>query len=94
MTLSPGIARIDIVSEADIMAKKGRHVEAIMSKQIVAVGAETPVEEIAARLTSHKIKRVPVLDGGKLIGIVSRADIVGAIAVGEHIALHTPVYDL
>jgi CBS domain-containing protein len=34
------------------------------------------------------------MDGGKIIGIVSRADIVNAIAMGEHVAIHTPVYDL
>jgi hypothetical protein len=29
-----------------------------------------------------------------VVGIISRADIVSAIARGEHIAIHTPVYDL
>jgi hypothetical protein len=29
-----------------------------------------------------------------VVGIVSRADIVSAIALGKHVALHTPVYDL
>jgi hypothetical protein len=32
--------------------------------------------------------------GDEVVGIVSRADIVSAIARGEHIAMHTPVYDL
>ncbi len=45
-------------------------------------------------MTTHKIKRVPVMRGDKVVGIVSRADIVGAIARGEHVAIHTPVYDL
>lgn len=45
-------------------------------------------------MTGYKIKRVPVLQDGQLVEIVSRADIVGAIAMGEYIALHTPVYDL
>jgi len=45
-------------------------------------------------MTAHKIKRVPVMRGDAIVGIVSRADIVSAIARGEHIAIHTPVYDL
>jgi CBS domain-containing protein len=45
-------------------------------------------------MTTEKIKRVPVMRGDNVVGIVSRADIVSAIARGEHVALHTPVYDL
>lgn len=85
---------LGIVSEADIVAKKGKDVKAIMSKKIVSVGEDTAVEEIARLMTTHSIKRLPVMNGNKVIGIVSRADIVSAIALGKHIALHTPVYDL
>jgi CBS domain-containing protein len=85
---------VGIVSEADILAKKGREVKTIMSRTVISITEETPVEEIAALMTNHKVKRLPVLRGGKVIGIVSRADIVSAIARGKHIALHTPIYDL
>jgi CBS domain-containing protein len=85
---------IGVVSEADIVAKKGKDVKAIMSKKIISVVEENSVEEIAQLMTTHKIKRVPVMRGDQVIGIVSRADIVGAIARGEHVAIHTPVYDL
>ena len=85
---------VGIVSENDILAKKGKDVKAIMSKKIISVGEETSVEEIAQLMTARKIKRVPVMQGDAIVGIVSRADIVSAIARGEHIALHTPVYDL
>lgn len=85
---------IGVVSEADLVAKKGKDVKAIMSKNIVSVSEDTPVEEIARLMTTHRIKRVPVMRDGAVVGIVSRADIVSAIARGEHIAIHTPVYDL
>jgi CBS domain-containing protein len=85
---------VGVVSEADIVAKKGKDVRAIMSKKIISVQEETPVEEIAQLMTTHKIKRLPVMRGDKVVGIVSRADIVSAIALGKHVALHTPVYDL
>ncbi|TMA57731.1 MAG: CBS domain-containing protein [Deltaproteobacteria bacterium] len=85
---------IGVVSEADIVGKKGKDVKAIMSKKIISVREETAVEEIAQIMTTHKIKRVPVMHDDEVVGIVSRADIVSAIARGEHVAIHTPVYDL
>ena len=85
---------VGVVSEADIVAKKGKDVKAIMSKKIISVDEETAVEEIARLMTTQKIKRVPVMRGDDVVGIVSRADIVSAIARGEHVAIHTPVYDL
>ena len=85
---------VGVVSEADIVAKRGKDVKAIMSKKIISVKEETPVEHIARLMTTHKIKRLPVMRDDKVVGIVSRADIVSAIALGKHVALHTPVYDL
>jgi CBS domain-containing protein len=85
---------IGIVSEADIVAKTGKNVKAIMSKKMLSVSEETSVEEIARLMTAHAIKRLPVMKNGQLVGIVSRADIVSAIAQGQHVAMHTPIYDL
>jgi CBS domain-containing protein len=85
---------VGIVSESDIVAKKGKDVKAIMSKKIISINEETPVEAIAQLMTTHKIKRLPVMRGDQVVGIVSRADIIGAIALGKHVALHTPIYDL
>ena len=85
---------LGIVSEADIVAKRGKDAKTIMSKKVVSVRQDASVEEIAQLMMTHAIKRVPVTDGGKIIGIVSRADIVSAIAMGEHVAIRTPIYDL
>ena len=85
---------VGVVSEADIVAKKGRDVRAIMSKKVISIAEETPVEQIARLMTTHGIKRLPVMRGDDIVGIVSRADIVNAVAHGTHVALHTPVYDL
>lgn len=76
---------IGIVTEADIIDKvdrDGLHVADIMSREIIAVQEDTPVTEIARLLAQHKIKRVPVLRDGQLVGIVSRADIVRAVSEG------------
>jgi CBS domain-containing protein len=88
------LAREPEALEADIVAKKGKDVKAIMSKKVISVTEETAVEHVAQLMTTHKIKRLPVMRGDEVVGIVSRADIVSAIALGKHIALHTPVYDL
>ena len=85
---------VGIVSEADIMTRKGKQARSIMSTEIVSASEETPIEEIADLLMTHRIKRVPILRRGKIVGIVSRADIVRAIALGKHVALHSPIYDL
>ena len=85
---------LGIVSEADIVAKRGKDAKAIMSKKVISVPSDASVEEIARLMATHVIKRLPVMDNGKIIGIVSRADIVNAVAMGEHIAIQAPVYDL
>jgi len=73
---------IGMVSEADILARKtGQEtVGEIMSAPAYTVSEDAPLEEIAALLTEKKIKRVPVVREGKLVGIVSRADVVRALA--------------
>jgi CBS domain-containing protein len=85
---------IGVVSEADILAKKARQVKGIMSTKVISVNEDTSVEEIAQIMATRKVKRLPVMRGGKIVGIVSRGDIVNAIALGKHVAIHTPVYDL
>ena len=82
---------IGIVTEADIIAKvdrTGLRVADIVSPEIIVVGEETPVGEIAMLLTERRIKRVPVMQNGKLVGIICRADIVQAVAHGHLITRH------
>jgi CBS domain-containing protein len=82
---------IGIVTEADIIAKvdrAGLRVADIMSPEVLVVSEETPVGEIARLLTERKIKRVPVMQDGKLVGIVSRADIIEAVAQGHLVIRH------
>ncbi len=74
---------IGMLTEADIISKQGEHVEDMMSREIISVSEETPVDEIARLLSQRKIKRVPVLANGRLVGLVSRADIVAAVAEGH-----------
>ena len=52
----------------------------VMTCDLVVVDAEAPVSEVASLMAHHGIKRIPVLRGGTLIGIVSRADLLRAIS--------------
>lgn len=77
---------IGIVTEADIISKvnrEGLRVADIMSHEVITVDEETLVSDIAMLLTGRKIKRVPVVQNNRLVGIVSRGDIVNAVAQGH-----------
>jgi CBS domain-containing protein len=52
--------------------------EDVMSGPVVTILPGTPVEEIAHLMAERHIKRVPVVEGGKLVGIVSRGDVLRA----------------
>ncbi len=54
-------------------------VEKVMSVDPVQVSTDTPVAEVARRMLEYDIGSVPVVDEGKLVGIVSRSDLVEAI---------------
>jgi CBS-domain-containing membrane protein len=52
-----------------------------MSTPVVTVGEDTDIDEIARILTTYRIKRVPVVRDGRLVGIVSRADLLRAMTL-------------
>jgi CBS domain-containing protein len=58
----------------------GRTAGAVMTRNVVTVHADTPLNEIARLLERHHIKRVPVLNDGRLAGIVSRANLLHGLA--------------
>src|SRR5208282_1355932 len=75
-------APVGMVSEGDLIGRDeaARTARDIMSAPVVTVGEETEVGEIARLLAAHRIKRVPVVRDGRIIGIVSRADLLRALA--------------
>jgi CBS domain-containing protein len=72
---------IGIVTEFDLIAKRGKVARDIMSGQVISVSEETPAELVARLLTERRVKRVPVLRDGRLVGIISRADLVRLFAL-------------
>lgn len=71
---------VGLVSEFDIIAKSGQTVADIMTRGVISVTPHTALEEATHILTGQRIRRLPVLEGGRLIGIISRSDIVRRIA--------------
>ena len=52
----------------------------IMSRYVISVHQDAELRDVADILDSHRIKRVPVLDEGRLVGIISRGDLVRALS--------------
>lgn len=67
-------------SARDYAKTHGASVRDVMTSPAVSVRRTTSLQEIARLLEKHRIKRVPVLDAGRLVGIVSRADLVRRLA--------------
>jgi CBS domain-containing protein len=63
----------------DYVKSHGRTVKEIMSRDVVTVTEDTELAEVAALLEAKRIKRVPVMREGKVVGIISRANIVRAL---------------
>jgi CBS-domain-containing membrane protein len=79
--LNPKGAIVGMVTEHDIISKRGSLVSDIMSGGVISVTADTELEDVVFLLTNKRIRRVPVMDGEKLVGILSRSDLVRQIAM-------------
>lgn len=58
----------------------GKKVKEVMSTDLITAKEDTPVSEIAALLERHRIKRLPIVKNGKIVGVVSRSNLIQALA--------------
>ena len=65
----------------------------VMVKNVETVSEDSPLPVIAAKLLDHRVKRLPVVRNQKLVGIVSRADLLEALARGPRNAWSEPADD-
>ena len=85
LVVSADAATVDgIVSERDVVRALdelgpgvlGRDVATIMSRTVQTCAPDDPVDSLMATMTGHRIRHVPVVDRGALVGIVSIGDVV------------------
>jgi CBS domain-containing protein len=65
---------------ADYIKARGRRVADIMTQRVVTATPDTPLHEVAMLMESHAIKRIPIVQDGRLVGIITRANLVQAVA--------------
>ena len=66
---------VGIVSETDVFTKKGKVARDIMSQHVITVSPDTGIDEAARLLVGERIRRVPVVKRGKMVGLLSRSDV-------------------
>ena len=65
---------------AEFIREHSRKVTDVMTRRVITAAPDTPLSKIANLLEKNAIKRVPIVEGGKLVGIVSRANLLQALA--------------
>jgi CBS domain-containing protein len=78
---------VGVVSQADVIARQGRTAGEIMTREVAAVSEDTPLSTVITLLTQRHIRRVPVVRGQQLVGIISRGDVMRWVA-GQRSASH------
>lgn len=86
---------LEILSTDVDLARKyarahGKRVSDVMTRTCVVAAPDASVASLAGIMEKHRIKRVPIVDEGRVVGVVSRADIVAAFvrASGAGVAIH------
>ena len=78
---------LGVVTDRDIVVKgiaadldpRECTVRALIDTEPVCVGAQEEIEQAAARMAEHQVRRLPVVDGDRLVGMVAQADVVRAL---------------
>jgi CBS domain-containing protein len=67
---------LQIALDAGYHSHNGGQVSGFMTKEVKAIESETPVMEIAELFAKTHYRRLPILDHGRLIGMISRRDVL------------------
>jgi CBS domain-containing protein len=77
----------------DYVKSHGRTVGDIMTRDVASVAEDTSLADIATLLETRRVKRVPVVRDGKIVGIVSRSNLVRALGAVRSTPAFGPVED-
>lgn len=83
----------DAILAKDFIRSHSHRVADVMTREVVTAGPRAPLPELAALMQRHKIKRIPIVDGDKVIGIVSRANLLQGLLVREPLDASAPDND-
>jgi CBS domain-containing protein len=67
---------IGIVAESDILGKSGQTVDDVMTRDVITTDETTTLDAAAEAMLTRRIRRLPVVRGGRLVGILTRADLL------------------
>src|SRR3989337_127230 len=67
---------VGMVSVVDLVGRVGETVADVMTPEPVVASEDTPVEELAGIMLDQMVRRIPIVQGGRVIGIVSASDII------------------
>ena len=90
---------LELLTGREVLAREfvkshARKAADVMTRSVISVKPETPLSDVASLLEKHRIKRVPVMKNGHIVGIVSRANLIQALVRrGNTIVLDKPVAD-
>jgi CBS domain-containing protein len=71
---------IGVVTEGDVIARGGSTVGQLMSRDVISLPEDASIGQAAALMAERRVHRLPVMREGRVIGLVSRADIVRWLA--------------
>lgn len=76
---------VGFISERDIIAAvgskgfEGMKVSDVMTRKVLSIEENTPMEQVSQLFTDKPFRYIPVTKSGKLVGIVSRKDVIGRL---------------
>lgn len=65
---------------SEFVRERGRKVREIMTPDPVTVAEDTPLEDVVRLIEQHNVKRLPVMRGDQLVGVVTRTNLLQAVA--------------
>jgi CBS domain-containing protein len=83
----------DAAAAKEYVALHGRRITDVMSRHVITVQEDDTLGHVAEMMARHKVKRVPVLRGDSIVGIVSRANLLQALLSWDPKAPRTPSSD-
>lgn len=73
----------DVTAAREFIQSHSHRVADVMTKNVVSAGPRTPLPEIAALMREHRVKRIPIVEDGAVVGIVSRSHLLQGLLARE-----------